>query len=127
MVKTHRKTGKNGKIVLGISSNQMVIITWFGRGDVGLLPQGQPSVNDILSFWTHKIKEGSTLVHDNFLGHGLLIKELKLGDKKYPTSKKGLNQKELERANKPLSSVKGYFYCHTATLNSHILWYLSMT
>lgn len=130
VVKKLRRVGKNGKIVPGVCSNQMAIGVGFSRNDgtcvVGLIGQGHPSASDILSFWKDKIKEGSTLVHDDFPGHGLLVKDMKLDDQIYPTRKKGLNHKELEHVNNLCSCVKRYFYCHMAILTSHISGYLSM-
>lgn len=116
-VKAGDAATKEGKLLRGLSRNQLCIATAANASASVFIASGKGKMGEsgALKAYGKHIEEGSALVHDGEKSHGVLIGQLKLSSSVHPSSE----TKGMDDDSNPLNRVNRLHYLLQRFLSSH--------
>jgi hypothetical protein len=122
---------ENGKLLRGISSNQICIATAADKRRVYCKVEGEakPTSEKTLEIFKDHIRKRSTLIHDGDASHNELVNALRLKQEiHYSADTKGLDDTDnpLDRINDVHSLLKIFLDSHSGFLREYLQDYLNL-
>jgi transposase-like protein len=122
---------ENGKLLRGISSNQICIATAADKRRVYCKVEGEakPTSEKTLEIFKEHIRKRSTLIHDGDASHNELVNALRLKQEiHYSADTKGLDDTDnpLDRINDVHSLLKIFLDSHSGFLREYLQDYLNL-